>query len=416
VPPVFADLTIRKTDNPDPVSVGQPLTYTLTITNLGPSTATNVIVTDTLPASVTFGSVSGASCSVSGQIVTCNLGDMPPVHTALVSSTFTTDADGWTLTNGAESSPTAVYTTTGGNPVGHIYGVDSGSPGGFYFVAPAKFLGDKSVTYGGTLNFDLRAETGGSGSPYILDDILLSDGNTTLTHTINMPPTTWTSYSLKLNETSGWENTATGQPPTYAEMLTILSNLTELHIRGEYYSSIISHDSGYLDNVMLTSGPAIITIVVTPTAAGTLANTASIASDITDPNLGNNSTTENTTVTDCSAPDATQGFVLNTDPPDGANNVPLHPTITITFDQMMNAATLTGANIQLCTNNSTPCNSVVATTLQITSTSVATDTVLMVPDSDLSNNGNYHIKIGPGVENICGTSQGLEVSTAFRTQ
>src|SRR5256712_2240147 len=54
-----ADLSITKTDNPDPVNAGATLTYTVTVTNGGPSTAANVQVTDNLPAGVTFQSASG---------------------------------------------------------------------------------------------------------------------------------------------------------------------------------------------------------------------------------------------------------------------------------------------------------------------------------------------------------------------
>ncbi len=421
--PVIADLAISKTDNPDPAGVGQPLTYTLTITNWGAETATNVIVSDTLPSGVIFGSVtpSQGNCTVAGQTIVCNLGDIPAAP--IVLSTFDVDADGWTLTDGAATSPTAVYTTTGGNPDGHIYGVDSGASGVFYFVAPTKFMGDKSVVYGGMLNFDLRAETGGGGNPYPYDDIFLSGGGITLTHAINTPPTTWTSYSLGLEETSGWENTATGQPPTQTEMLTVLSNLTDLRIRGEYYASSSYRDSGYLDNVALSyqaislpPEPVSIAIVVTPTITGTLVNTATVGASSTDLNLTNNTTTETTTVTECNPPDPTWGFVADTNPPDGANNIPVDVAITILFNQMMNEDTLIGANIQLCSNNSNPCNSVVRTTLHVTSTNVSTDTILILPVNDLTNNGNYHIKIGSNVENVCGVPQGVDISTSFRTQ
>src|SRR3989441_7434275 len=54
-----ADLSITKTDNPDPVNAGATLTYTVTVTNGGPSTAANVQVTDNLPPGVTFQSASG---------------------------------------------------------------------------------------------------------------------------------------------------------------------------------------------------------------------------------------------------------------------------------------------------------------------------------------------------------------------
>lgn len=48
-PPITADLTITIQDTPDPVGIGEPLTYTITVTNNGPHPARNVIVTDVLP-------------------------------------------------------------------------------------------------------------------------------------------------------------------------------------------------------------------------------------------------------------------------------------------------------------------------------------------------------------------------------
>lgn len=68
-----ADLSITKSDNPDPVLAGEVLTYTLSITNAGPSDAAGVVVTDTLPAGVVFGSASGG-CAHTGGVVTCTVG------------------------------------------------------------------------------------------------------------------------------------------------------------------------------------------------------------------------------------------------------------------------------------------------------------------------------------------------------
>ena len=44
------DLLIIKVDSADPVNAGDPLTYTVTVSNAGPSDTLNVQVTDTLPA------------------------------------------------------------------------------------------------------------------------------------------------------------------------------------------------------------------------------------------------------------------------------------------------------------------------------------------------------------------------------
>ena len=73
-----ADLALTKSDSPDPVSAGAPLTYTIQVTNNGPEDAGNVVVTDDLPNQVTFvsaGSTQG-SCGVSAnkRKVTCSLG------------------------------------------------------------------------------------------------------------------------------------------------------------------------------------------------------------------------------------------------------------------------------------------------------------------------------------------------------
>jgi len=50
----LVDMTLAKTDTPDPVQAGTPLTYVLTAHNTGPSTASTVVVTDPLPGNVAF--------------------------------------------------------------------------------------------------------------------------------------------------------------------------------------------------------------------------------------------------------------------------------------------------------------------------------------------------------------------------
>src|SRR5262249_20263673 len=51
------DLAISKSDDPDPVLVGQTLTYTLTVSYNGPGGVEGVDISDTLPASVTLNSI-----------------------------------------------------------------------------------------------------------------------------------------------------------------------------------------------------------------------------------------------------------------------------------------------------------------------------------------------------------------------
>jgi uncharacterized repeat protein (TIGR01451 family) len=70
-----AELSLSQTANPNPVPAGQQLVYTVTVTNNGPSYASNVTLVDTLPAAVTFVSSTPGSptCNHSSQVVTCNL-------------------------------------------------------------------------------------------------------------------------------------------------------------------------------------------------------------------------------------------------------------------------------------------------------------------------------------------------------
>jgi uncharacterized repeat protein (TIGR01451 family) len=81
------DLAITNSDTPDPMTQGDDLTYTLGVINNGPSDATNVTVTSSLPAGVSFQSVTpGApTCNQASGVVTCNLGSMAKDGTATIS-------------------------------------------------------------------------------------------------------------------------------------------------------------------------------------------------------------------------------------------------------------------------------------------------------------------------------------------
>jgi uncharacterized repeat protein (TIGR01451 family) len=102
-----ADLYIEKTDSPDPVSVGNALTYTLTVFSNGPADAHNVVVTDTLPPSVTWVSSTPSQGSCSGTTtVTCNLGTISNGGTATVQIVVTAPNTPGPISNTASvSSP-----------------------------------------------------------------------------------------------------------------------------------------------------------------------------------------------------------------------------------------------------------------------------------------------------------------------
>ena len=80
------DLSISVADAPDPVSVGANLTYTLTIANAGPTSATSVTVTNVLPPTVSFVSVTSSqgTCTQAGGVVSGNLGVVPGASNATI--------------------------------------------------------------------------------------------------------------------------------------------------------------------------------------------------------------------------------------------------------------------------------------------------------------------------------------------
>jgi uncharacterized repeat protein (TIGR01451 family) len=80
-----ADLAVTKTATPNPVFVGNNLTYNLTVSNAGPNDATGVVLTDTIAipgGQFTIVSATtpkpGGSCSTSGSTITCSLGSFAP--------------------------------------------------------------------------------------------------------------------------------------------------------------------------------------------------------------------------------------------------------------------------------------------------------------------------------------------------
>jgi len=89
-PPPVADLTISVTDSPDPVLAGTNLTYTLTVTNNGPDTASNVVVTDILPFGVNATAcevTTGGACRSIGNVILVLFNSLKPSTTQTVKLT-----------------------------------------------------------------------------------------------------------------------------------------------------------------------------------------------------------------------------------------------------------------------------------------------------------------------------------------
>ncbi|MEU8319494.1 DUF11 domain-containing protein [Nonomuraea sp. NPDC048881] len=98
--PPGADLAVTVTDSADPVTPGTPVTYSVTVTNNGPRSATGVSAVTTLSGVArTIGSAtpSQGSCAIAAPTVTCPLGTLAAGASATIAITVTPTAVG-TLT------------------------------------------------------------------------------------------------------------------------------------------------------------------------------------------------------------------------------------------------------------------------------------------------------------------------------
>jgi uncharacterized repeat protein (TIGR01451 family) len=115
-----ADLALSNSVSPAALNLSSNVTFTLNVTNLGPNSATAVVVTDTLPAGFTFvtASVSQGSWSNSGNWVSASLGTVASQGKATVTvQAIGTAAGQWT------NSATISSGTTESNPANNTAAV-----------------------------------------------------------------------------------------------------------------------------------------------------------------------------------------------------------------------------------------------------------------------------------------------------
>jgi uncharacterized repeat protein (TIGR01451 family) len=243
-----ADLSVTKTDSPDPVFAGQEVTYTLTVRNGGPEAATGVTVRDTLPSPATSVSSSQGSCSGNGTTnVSCSLGTIASGGSATVTIKIRPTQPGsivdMATVSGNETDPnpsnnTATQTTQV-NAAADLAVSQTDSPD------PARV--------GQTLTYTVRVTNNG---PQDATGVTLND---------------------TLPKNAGYGSSSASQ-----------GSCAQKPTRG-----VITCNLGTIGN----GATATVMIVVKPTSKGTSKNVASAqAASPPDPNQTNNTSTEQTTV------------------------------------------------------------------------------------------------------------------------
>jgi len=245
-----ADLSLQKTDAPDPVAAGETLTYSLTAQNDGPDETTGVTVTDTLPDGASFQSVASSqgSCDETGGVVTCEVGTLENGASATIEIRVVPAGAG-TLTNTASVSGTATDPDPGDNSATAETTAEPGVQAADLSVSGS--ASPDPVGVGQTLSYEFTVRNGGPWPA----------GAVTLTNTL--PPTV--DFS-----------SATASQGTCSQLV----------------AGTVSCDLGSLSD----GATATVGVDVVPSARGAISSSASVSGDKPDPAPSNNDTTVSTEV------------------------------------------------------------------------------------------------------------------------
>ena len=246
-PTNVADLSVTLTDAPDPVPAGSALTYTARITNGGPDKATGITLTEPIPAHTTFVSAKPATkcpAPVAG-VLTCTLGGMLPGNSVTVSLTMTPDQVGTV-------SATATVDATSAD-------VDTGD----LTASASSTVTDPDADLSITLADRPDPVTLGSGS--ITYTIVVTNAGPAPAAGVRIVDTLSASVDFVMAK-PGAKCSLTGR--------------------------IVSCRAGTL----AAGASSTVTVVVNPTAAGTVSNSATVSATSPDPNPSNDARTVSTTV------------------------------------------------------------------------------------------------------------------------
>jgi len=251
-----ADLAVTKADDPDPVFAGNTLTYTLQVSNTGPSDATGVTLTDTLPTGVTFVSADPSQGSFDDTTGAWSVGALASGDSASLTLVVTVDSSTTgILSNRAIISGDQDDPNTANNTDTEQTTVETSAD-----LAITKSDDPDPVAAAGTLVYTLTYTNSGPSDAlhvYITDTL---DANTMFGGVVSQP--------------AGW----TALPPDPGEP----------NVRIWYADSLAE---GASDSIVFT-------VTVNADTIGEVVNRVTISSDTPDDDTTNNSDLERTAVGD----------------------------------------------------------------------------------------------------------------------
>ena len=245
-----ADMNITMEDDPEPVEQGALLTYTITVANQGPNTATGVTVTDKLPPRFSLTGVSASQGTCQGELLVCQLGTVNVGGQATITITGNLLAAQITLTNSASVLSALPDPNVSNNSVKVLTEV---------IAPPGGPMADLSLVK----NDDPNPATLGVPFTYTLE--ITNNGPDTATNVI---VTDTLPRGFSLGQVTLTQGTCTGN----RELICQLGSLE-------------------------TESTATVTLSVISTILGDFTNEAMVTSSTTDPQIGNNTDNEDTTVT-----------------------------------------------------------------------------------------------------------------------
>ncbi len=151
------DLAVAQTAAPNPVRVGDTLSYAITVNNNGPAAAGNVVLTDTLPAGVTLTAAtpSMGTCNEGGGVLRCALGALAASAAATVDVQLTPGSVG-TVTNKVHVGADVFETTTANNTASISTLASTGADLALSLSASAE-----PVLLGNSLSYTITVANGG---------------------------------------------------------------------------------------------------------------------------------------------------------------------------------------------------------------------------------------------------------------